>query len=121
MSCFWNSINKALGRGWNPNQLLDWYKKINRMPHRVTVNGDFLSYRQRAENFQWVQDYSIQDGHLTGSADAFFILLCDVERCNIIHHTPHCKIVYSTTSSSAGPTYVFRSSSSHIDHVETSK
>lgn len=118
MSCFWNSINKALGKGWNPAQLLDWYKSVNKVPNRVTINGDFLTRRQRQENYRWVDGYDLEDGHLTGSADAFFVLLCEVEQCNVLHHSAHGKVLYASTALNAGPTYVFRSNASHIDFVQ---
>ena len=71
MSCFWNSINKALGKGWNPHQLLDWYKSVNKVPNRVTVSGQFLTRRQRQENYTWVDEYRLEAGgddeHLRGA------------------------------------------------------
>lgn len=119
MSCFWNGINKALGNGWNPAQLLDWYHSVNKIPNRVTINGVFLTRRQRQENYKWVAEYKLEDGHLTGSADPFFVLLCEVERCNVLHRSAHGEILYSSTALNAGPTYIFKSNASHIDYIQT--
>ena len=119
MSCFWNSIDKALGRSQNPAKLLDWFKTVNKIPNRVTINGEFLTRRQRQENYKWVDEYKLEDGHLTGSADPFFVLLCEVERCNVLHRSAHGDILYSSTALNAGPTYVFRSNTGHIDFVQT--
>ena len=118
-SCFWVAIDKALGRGQNPEALLDWFRSVNRIPNRVTINGEFLTRRQRQENYKWIDEYKLEDGHLTGSADAFFVLLCEVERCNIVHNSAHGRIVYTSTAINAGPTYVFRSNAGHIDFIQT--
>ena len=118
-TCFWNSIDKALGRPQNPVKLLDWFKSVNKVPNRVTINGEFLTRRQRSENYRWVDEYKLEDGHLTGSADAFFVLLCEVEQCKVVHRSAHGEFLYSSTALNPGPTYVFRSNTGHIDLVQT--
>ena len=114
MSCFWDSINKALGNGWNPEKLLMWFKEINTHTHTITINGRFLTAKEKQENFEWIKDYKLQDGHLTSTSDPFLALLAHVQKCNIIHRSPHAKIMYSTTAKGSAPTFVFNSSNTHI-------
>ena len=108
MTCVWDSLLQALKRSdvenllgrdacTGPRAFVRALKAVNVYTSGVRWQGALVAEAQLRENQRWVDNYdeeAIHGGHLTSSADPFFMLICYLFHVRIRHVRPSCIIEY---------------------------
>jgi hypothetical protein len=108
MTCVWDSLLKALRQGdvetilgrnasKGPLAFVRALKASNIYTAGVRWQGVPVGEAQLRENMLWIGAYdegAICGGHLTSSADPFFMLICYLFHVRIHHIRPGCTIEY---------------------------
>ena len=97
MTCVWDTLIRCIKKDevtqrilGDYNSPLDFVKRLknsNTMIEGILWQGVEVSKKQQEENFEWIRDYnenSIQNGHLTSSADPFIMLVAYLLRIEVI-------------------------------------
>jgi len=102
MTCFWDSINNALRLNLHSRSLVALLKINNIMTKNVLWNGNPLTEKQMEENYERIQNLSIDSifsGYDCSTFDPVLFLVSELYRVDIKHTFNDTLIYYKYKNS----------------------
>lgn len=98
MTCVWNGLIHKLNLKISVCDLYEKIKNENKITENITINGVFLTEKQKKENYERITNINnINDGYDMSTCDPLLILISELYKVNIIHKFNKYDILYVNT------------------------